>query len=83
MHHFTQKVQTAQGCFDISFREAGGAEESEYMVTVMEDDYAAPPFVIKLTNGYWKIADKTKVAFWIAQLETTLHETILASRVAV
>ncbi len=77
MSGFTQKVQTPEGCFDISFQELAAGQSSEYLVTVVEDDYAAPPFSMRFTNGCWKILNAAHVAFWIVQLEGVLQETIL------
>ena len=77
MPDFTKRVQTPEGCFDISFREVAADESGEYLVTVVEDDYAAPPFAMRFTNGCWKILNAAHVAFWIVQLEGVLQETIL------
>ena len=77
MPDFTQKLQTAEGSFDVSFKEiTHPPERAEFLVTVVEDDYAALPFCMKLTEGGWKIPTTTQVAFWLRRLESHLQKAI-------
>lgn len=77
MPDFTQRMETADGCFDVSFKaNSTAAESGEYLVTVVEDDYAAPPFAMTLTDGGWKIFDAAQVSTWLRQLEGTLQTVI-------
>lgn len=77
MAGFTHKVQTPQGCFDISFQETTPDENNEYLVTIIEDDYAAPPFLMQRTDGCWKIPGVAGVAVWVRQLEGVLNQVLL------
>lgn len=77
MHEVTKKLETADGIYEVRLR---ATTPHEYEVTVMDDDYAAAPFVMQKRGGRWKIADDSAVAFWLVEIERDLLDLIGENR---
>lgn len=68
MHNFTKRVTTNEGIFDVSYQQLSSLESKKYVITILEDDYAAPPFIIEEKSDKWRIMEGFPLTLWIQNL---------------